>query len=119
MTGRQTTGVDRTRLGLVAAGGAAGAVTRHAVAVAVGTPLGTLAANVAGSLLLGLLVARSLPDRVASFAATGFCSSFTTYSTFAAETLALAPPLAVGYVVATYGLGIVAAAVGVRLGGRA
>ncbi|MEZ3144905.1 CrcB family protein [Halobaculum sp. MBLA0143] len=110
--------MDRTRLLLVAAGGAVGAVTRHAVGVAVGTPPGTLAANVAGSLLLGLLIARSLPDRVASFATTGFCSSFTTYSTFALETLTLPPPVAAAYVAGTYGLGIVAAAVGVRLGGR-
>lgn len=108
----------RLRIGLIAAGGGAGALARAAVAGVVATPQGTLLANVAGSLLLGVLAARAVPARLSAFAATGFCSSFTTYSTFAVETLALSPALAVGYVAATYGLGVIAAAVGARLGGR-
>ncbi len=106
------------RVGLIAAGGGVGALARAAVASVVATPQGTLLVNVAGSLLLGVLVAQSLPRRLGAFAATGFCSSFTTYSAFAVETLALPPSSAVGYVVATYGLGLLAAAVGTRLGGR-
>ncbi|MEZ3115693.1 CrcB family protein [Halobaculum sp. MBLA0147] len=106
-------------LGLVALGGALGAATRYAVALVVATPGGTLVANVAGSLLLGVLAARRLPDRLQSFAATGFCSSFTTYSTFTVETLSLSAPAAVGYVLATYALGLAGAMVGVTLGRRA
>ena len=109
---------QRLRVGLVAGGGAAGALARAAVAGVTTTPGGTLLANVAGSLLLGLVGALAVPPRLHAFAATGFCSSFTTYSTFAVETLALSPSLAVGYVAATYGLGLVAATVGTRLGRR-
>ncbi len=120
MSAAPSDGVDehRVRVGLIAVGGALGALTRAALAGVVTTPQGTLLANVAGSLLLGVLVAHSVPRRLGAFAATGFCSSFTTYSTFAVETLALSPAAAVGYVAGTYGLGVVAAAVGARLGGR-
>jgi CrcB protein len=99
----------------IAAGGFAGALSRHAVAVALPTtfPWGTLAANVAGAFLLGVLVYGAaergrLPVVARRFVATGFLSSFTTYSSFVGETVALARPLAVGYVVATYALGLTA-----------
>ncbi|WP_336134724.1 fluoride efflux transporter FluC [Natronomonas amylolytica] len=100
---------------LVAAGGFAGAVSRHAVAVALpeAFPWGTLAANIAGAFLLGLVVyetAKSgrIPDAARLLLSTGFLSSFTTYSTFASETVALAPRLAALNVVANYALGFLA-----------
>ncbi|MFC7235097.1 fluoride efflux transporter FluC [Halosegnis marinus] len=114
-----------TTLALVAGGGAAGAVCRHAVALAAdatlpaGFPFGTLAANVLGAFLLGVLLYErrlrdAVPARVRLVAGTGFLSSFTTYSTFAAETAALPPALAAGNVAATYALGFLAV-----VGGRA
>ena len=107
--------MQRRLLASVAAGGFAGALCRHAVAVAVPAtfPWGTLAANAAGAFLLGLVVygaaARGpLPVAARRFVATGFLSSFTTYSTFAGETLALGGRSAAAYVAATYGLGLLA-----------
>ncbi len=79
----------------VAAGGFVGATARHAVALAAPTPEGgTLAVNVAGSFLLGLLLyearlAGVLSARIRLALGTGVLSSFTTYSTFAVQTAAL------------------------------
>jgi CrcB protein len=53
-------------------------------------PWGTFAVNVAGSALLGFLVAAAVPPPLLALAGTGFCGALTTYSTFGAETLALA-----------------------------
>jgi CrcB protein len=108
-------------LALVAVGGAAGAAARHAVALALpgGFPWGTLAVNVAGSFLLGLVVfSGALPPPARLAASTGFLSSFTTYSTFAAETAALSPRLAGANVAANYGLGLAAALAARRLVGE-
>lgn len=54
-----------------------------------GFPLGTLAVNLLGSLLIGLWLA--LFDRPAWLwlLATGFCGGFTTFSTFSADTVGL------------------------------
>ena len=97
---------------LVAAGGFVGAVSRHAVALALPAafPWGTLAVNVVGAFLLGLVVYETLnrgrlSAAARTFVATGFLSSFTTYSTFASETVGLTPTLAAANVVANYALG--------------
>jgi len=109
---------------LVALGGFAGAVARWSVATAMpGTfPWGTLAVNVTGSFLLGALVQNGrfgthFSTQARLLLATGFLSSFTTYSTFAAETLALDPPLGAANVVGTYGLGLTAAFLGQHVAG--
>ena len=57
-------------------------------------PLGTLAANLAGGLLVGMALAwfESHPDLSPAwrlFAVTGFLGALTTFSTFSAESLAL------------------------------
>jgi len=107
-------------LALVAAGGAAGASCRHAVALALpGTfPWGTLAVNVTGCFLLGLVAFSGLlPPAPRSAVATGFLSSFTTYSAFAVETVALSPALAAANVAANYGLGVAAVLAARRLAG--
>ena len=104
---------------LVACGGAAGALARWGIGTVTSDPAGTLGVNVVGSLLLGWLTTRRLSDAVRLTAATGFCSSFTTYSAFTLNTLALEPPLAGAYLVGTYLLGLFGAALGTRLGGRA
>lgn len=59
-------------------------------------PYGTLAINVAGSLLLGLLTGLVLhdgaPNRLVVIAGTGFCGGFTTWSTFIWESASLYRP---------------------------
>ncbi|WP_246045761.1 fluoride efflux transporter CrcB [Halorussus ruber] len=104
---------------LVAVGGFTGAVCRHAVSVALpgGFPWGTLAVNVAGSFALGVLLFEAkLADRLSAetrlVLGTGFLSSFTTYSTFAVQTAALSPTLAVANVAANYALGFAAVLAG-------
>ncbi|WP_337250804.1 fluoride efflux transporter CrcB [Halorussus lipolyticus] len=104
---------------LVAVGGFAGAMLRHAVAVALpgGFPWGTLAVNVAGSFALGvLLFEERLVGRLSAetrlVLGTGLLSSFTTYSTFAVQTAALSPMLAVANVGANYALGFTAVLAG-------
>ncbi len=111
-------------LALVATGGFLGAATRHLVAVALPTtfPWGTLAANAGGSFLLGLLLyERHVADRLSAetrlVAGTGFCSSFTTYSTFAVETTRLSPELAALNVGANYALGFAAVLFGKLVAG--
>jgi fluoride exporter len=84
----------------VAGGGAVGSVARFALSGAVqriaGTPipLGTLAVNVIGSFLVGLVMRLSLNGaplsmNVRALLAVGFCGGFTTFSTFSYETIAL------------------------------
>jgi CrcB protein len=85
---------------LVAAGGLVGSVARYWLAGWVQSangsnfPLGTLAVNVLGSFILGLVMALSLERGMVSaetriLLGTGLCGGFTTMSTFSYETLAL------------------------------
>jgi len=122
MSNTNAAGASAERLGpfaLVAVGGFAGAVLRYVVSVALpaGFPWGTLAVNVLGSFALGALVYEArLVGRIGPRArlvfGTGFLSSFTTYSTFAVETAALSPALAVANVGANYALGLAAVVAG-------
>lgn len=103
---------------LVGLGGFVGAIARYGVDIALDGATATLAVNVVGSLALGLLVA-SLPGRRTQLlVGTGLLSSFTTYSTFSVETVALGPVAGGGNVAATYGLGVGAALVGLSAGKR-
>jgi CrcB protein len=87
---------------LIGAGGALGAISRHLVGRAalrwlgpempLGLPWGTLVANVAGGLLMGLLVGwlalagRGEPDHYIRLAgAVGFLGGFTTFSAYSLE----------------------------------
>lgn len=103
---------------LVAGGGFAGAVLRHAVAVSFPTAiLGTLTVNVLGSFALGALLTEAHLANVLSaetrlVVGTGFLSSFTTYSAFAAQTTSLSPTLAVANVAGNYALGFLAVVLG-------
>ena len=117
--------VSRARtLALVAGGGFAGANARWLLAVALPDLGGTLAANVLGAFALGAVVATVAAGRLSPAVrlalATGFLSSFTTYSTFAVESvLAGSPALVVGNVLANYALGFAAAAAGMIVARRA
>lgn len=74
---------------LVALGAAVGAPLRYLASRAFPGPRGTLLVNVAGSLLLGFLVALSADGPVLAVLGTGFCGALTTYSTFSLDTLHL------------------------------
>lgn len=103
---------------LVAVGGFLGAVMRHAVSVSLPTEIiGTLVVNVVGSFALGVLLyeahlANVLSAETRLVVGTGFLSSFTTYSTFAVQTVSLSPRLAVANVVGNYALGFLAVLLG-------
>jgi len=75
-------------------------------------PWGTLAVNVAGSFVLGLLITgattEGLSPRVVALAGTGFCGALTTYSTFSYETVRLAQDGARFYAVANVVASVVA-----------
>jgi CrcB protein len=88
-------------------------------------PVSTLVVNTVGSFVLGLLVARLWPsasDWMKALLGAGLLGSFTTYSAFAVSLVALSSRgewmAAVLYLVATLALGLGAAVLGLRLGGR-
>lgn len=115
---------------LVALGAAVGAPARYLADDLLSSrfgrrfPWGTLAVNLLGSLILGLLVGLAshgaVSNRVITLAGTGFCGAFTTASTFAWETVDLAETgrwrRATAYVVVSLALGIGLAAAGFALG---
>lgn len=82
---------------LVFLGGTLGAPARYLLDRAVQRrhesvfPWGTLAVNLLGCLILGLLTgaAQALPKDLVVFAGTGICGAFTTFSTFGYETTRL------------------------------
>lgn len=76
---------------LVGLGGVAGALARHLLGERIEEGIvDTLAVNVLGSFLLGVLVAVPVENDLLLVAGTGFCGAFTTFSTFAYETVRLA-----------------------------
>lgn len=75
----------------VGAGGVAGALARwYLSGMLGGGPRGTLAVNVLGSFALGWLAAAGVSGDASLLAAVGFCGAFTTFSSFAVETVRLA-----------------------------
>jgi len=119
-----------TRLLLVCFGGAFGAGARYLVATwgarALGSdfPRGTLLVNASGSFLMGVLVAalsgRPGSDHIRLFLGAGVLGGYTTYSSFNAETLALAGSGRAGaaavYVATTLVLGVAAGLAGLVAG---
>jgi fluoride exporter len=115
---------------LIASGGAAGAVARYAVGQAVQRhsgdrwPWGTLAVNISGCLLLGIVLGavgdRPLAEPLTAFLAVGFLGDYTTYSTFSGEAAALAvhrrAAAAAGYVTLSVAAGLLAVGGGFAVG---
>lgn len=118
---------DPVLLGVVFVGGAVGTAIRSLLGDAFAGPSGTwpwstLAINLTGAFLLGLLLeglVRSGEDTggrrlVRLGIGTGVMGGYTTYSTFMVETTDLPWPMATGYVVATVVLGALLAWAGIR-----
>jgi fluoride exporter len=103
---------------LVALGGAAGSALRYVIAQRWDGrfPRGTLAVNVLGSLLLGLLAALSVSGQLAALLGTGFCGGFTTYSAFAVQAHGLGPRRGTAYMVVTTVLAVSACGLGFWVG---
>ena len=122
-----------TRFLLVAIGGGLGAMARYGLGLAVGRlapgaawPWATLTANVAGGLLMGLLVgwlalrAGAGQESIRLFAAVGLLGGFTTFSAFSLDTLMLwergQPGLALIYVILSVTASLLAVFAGLALG---
>ncbi len=112
----------------VALGGAVGAVARHGVNIGAGRllgpgfPAGTLAVNIVGSFLMGLLVVvlAGRGNALAPLLMTGLLGGFTTFSAFSLDTVTLwqrgQGAVALAYVAASVGLSLAALLAGLALG---
>jgi fluoride exporter len=106
-----------TTLTQVAFGGAIGAVLRYLTGLAIAFPFGTLAVNILGSFLIGVLwVALAERSAWAPLLITGVLGGFTTFSAFSLDTLRLVEsgraPMAALYVLASVALSLGAVALG-------
>jgi CrcB protein len=116
----------------VAVGGALGAVSRYGLDVFVDRrsgaafPWSTFAINVSGCLAVGFVIAalvdrHQAPQWLRVGLVMGFCGGYTTFSTFAQETLDLVEAgdsaVALASVTANVVLGVLAVYGGIRLGG--
>jgi CrcB protein len=122
-----------TRVLVVAAGGALGALARYSISLLIAGvwkrdfPLATFLINVSGSFILGFFMAWSV-ERAALdplwrlLVATGFVGAYTTFSTFELETYVLsdagARGLALLYVIGSVAAGFIAVSLGIMLGRR-
>jgi len=107
---------------LVGLGGAGGAVARHVVGLRIEGRGSVLAVNTLGSLTLGALLAAPPIGSEATFlAVVGFCGAFTTFSSFAVETVSTAADgegrTAAGFAAANLAAGVLAFLVGAAVGG--
>lgn len=111
--------------GVVLAGGV-GAVARFLLDAAVSNaagksfPYGTLAVNVSGAVILGLLTGLALSDTASLIVGTGAVGAYTTFSTWMLETQRMAEERqrlrAAGNIVVSLVLGVAAAALGNAIG---
>jgi CrcB protein len=113
----------------VSIAGAIGAPARYVVERAItrrrggAFPLGTFVVNVSGSLALGVIAGAALYHGFAgapkAWLGTGFCGAYTTFSTFALETVALDERgqrrVATSYLVLSTIVGCAAAALGLAV----
>lgn len=110
-------------------GGGTGSIARYLLSKlwndpSSGIPYGTFAANILGSLLIGLILGWALKNDTFSsnttlLLATGFCGGFTTFSTFAYENHVLLKSgdfMTFGlYAIASFAVGIIAVFGGMEL----
>ncbi|MFM8735302.1 MAG: fluoride efflux transporter FluC [Pirellulales bacterium] len=120
-----------THIAALAAAGATGTLLRAGcttlAARVLGTafPWGTLAVNVAGSFAIGAVVAlarsRPLPPEIESLVIVGLLGGFTTYSSFALQSVEMVQAgrsgAAIAYLAATNLLALAAVWAGLRLAG--
>jgi len=109
---------------LVGLGGALGSMMRYAVALLINSkyfPYATLAVNIIGCFVIGLVFAISIKDELflnnwKLFLATGICGGFTTFSAFSLENMGLLQSgkagLAAVYILTSVVLGIAASFLG-------
>ncbi|WP_420861386.1 fluoride efflux transporter CrcB [Algirhabdus cladophorae] len=105
---------------LIALGGAAGAVLRYLVGMAVAFPMGTMVVNVLGSFVMGLaLVWVAHHVKWSPLVMTGLLGGFTTFSAFSLDTLKLVETGRLGtaalYVTGSVVLSLMAVFAGVML----
>ena len=130
MAFQQSTGRRWAIAGAVFAGGALGTAARAGVEqlFATATPWPTLAVNVVGSFLLGVMIETQLLAHlrvrhiVRLAVSSGFLGGFTTYSTFVGEVAHFwqsgAIGLALGYAAVSLVAGVAAAGAGIALARR-
>lgn len=107
-------------IAFVALGGFLGSIARYGVTIAAPGLPGTFAVNVTGSAVLGYVFYTSamtgrISRRTRLLVATGFLSSYTTYSTFAFETMGVPVALGALNVLGSYACGFAAVLFGRRL----
>lgn len=113
----------------IAFGGFAGAISRYSLVKLISTrfpsaiPYGTLSVNILGSFALGMLVGSNMQQASKySYAAlgVGFLGSFTTFSTYAVESLHMSQKQQwsnlIKYQLMSYGFSVGAAALGFLVG---
>jgi CrcB protein len=113
----------------IAAGGAIGSMARHAVNHVMHAhwlssrfPAGTVAVNLAGCLVIGLLAGLIAADRIAlrfawrEFVFVGLLGGFTTFSTFGLDTLLLARTHSAGLAALNVTVQVVGGLIAVALG---
>jgi len=112
---------------LVGLGGGVGSMLRYATGLLIGYkafPVATLLINIAGSLLIGIVIAFCLKhstfaDNWKLFLATGVCGGFTTFSAFSMENVQLLQNgkylESAGYITGSVLLGIMATFIGFKL----
>ncbi len=112
----------------VALGGAAGAVARHGVNIGAGRlfgpgfPVGTVAVNILGSFLMGLLVVvlAARGNALSPLLMTGLLGGFTTFSAFSLDAVTLwqrgQGAVALAYVAGSVGLSLAALLAGLAAG---
>jgi len=103
---------------IIGVAGAAGVLARYGIGQLTPSMWATLAVNVVGSLLLGILMhaGRDLDPVLRDALGVGFLGGFTTFSTFSVQAVLEAdggkPGTAAVYVIGSVALGLLAAAAG-------